>query len=140
MHTLRFDQIENKDGFYVVHSLVSAATAGNYGVIFTALHPCELMMVAESHTAAGTNGSAVTLQIEKLLPSYALDAGAEMLATGFNLKSMVDVPVIKEGSDLINRQLLPGDRIALKDTGTLTAVAGVQVTLYFKRSGKGDYR
>jgi len=136
----RYENVLNKDGFYITHTLISAATAANYGVIFTALHPCELMMVAESHKTAGTDAGAVTLQLERLLPSYALDAGDLMLAAAFNLKGMADVPVIKDGSDLANRQLLPGDRIALKDAGVLDDLAGVQITLYFKRTGKGDYR
>lgn len=145
MDKVRIENIDGKDGFYITENLVSTlpATATNYGVFFTATHPCTVMMVAEAHTVAGSDAGAVTLNIEKLISGQALDAGAEILTTSFSLKSTANTPVIKQGYNEINATnsvLKQGDRLALKDAGVLTAVAGLQVTVYFKRNGKGDYR
>jgi len=145
MENIRIEQIDGKDGFYITENLVSTipATAANYGIIFIATHPCTVMMVAESHTVAGSDAGAVTLNIEKLTTGQALDAGAEIITTSFNLKSTANTPVIKQGYNELtnaNRSLKQGDRLALKDAGTLTAVAGLQVTIYLKRDGKGDYK
>lgn len=132
--------ITNKDGFWITQNIVDGATAANYDVIFTALFPCELIAVAESHRVLGTNGGAVTLDIEKLTSGQALDAGAALLDSTFSLKSTINTPVIKRSDAMSSsRTLNIGDRIALKDAGTLTAVAGVSVTLYFIRRGKGHY-
>lgn len=145
MENIRIEQIDGKDGFYITENLVSTlpATADNYGVFFTATHPCTVMMVAESHTVAGSNAGAVTLNIEKLTSSQALDTGAEILITSYDLKSTANIPIIKQGYTELNgtnRVLKQGDRLALKDAGTLTSVAGLQITIYFKRDGKGDYK
>ena len=141
MQPTNFENIENKDGFYVTETVISGATAANYGVIFTAIHPCEVMAVSESHTTAGSDAGSVTLNVERLEPGEALNSGDTLLATAFNLKSTINTPVTYSGGELTisARQLKPGDRLALKDTGTLTAVAGVQVTVYLKRLGKGGY-
>lgn len=141
---IEIEQVKSKDGFFVTHYISDGATATNYDVFFTAIWPCEVLAVAETHRVAGTDGSDVTLNIEKLESGEALDAGDTILQTGFNLKSTANTPVIKTGKDLTftpgARTLVQGDRLALLDTGTLTSVAGVQVTVYFKRLGKGDYR
>ena len=116
----------------ITHTIIStdAATAGNYGVFFTAPWACTLISVRETHQVAGTNGGAVTVDIEKLGSGVALDSGSVMLATAFNLKSTANTPV--EGTltaTLANRNLIENSRLALKDTGTLTDVSNVTVTL-----------
>jgi hypothetical protein len=89
--------------------------------------------VAESHTVAGTNAGAVTLDIEKLTGTQALDAGVSILSATFDLKGTANTVVQKEGYSLsVNRQL--------KDAGTLTDVTGVQVTLYLKFLSRGNYK
>lgn len=142
MDDLIWEKIDNKDGFYITATVITASTAGNFGVIFTALHPCEIMRAYESHTTAGTDAGAVTLNLEKLTSGEALDAGDSVLTTGWNLKSTANTPVEKTSLDLVkaNRQLSTGDRLALEDSGVLTALVGVQVTVYFKRLGKGGYK
>ena len=139
---LAWEKMDNKDGFYAFTTVITAATAGNFGVFFTALHPCEIMGAVESHTTAGSDAGAVTLNIEKLTSGTALDAGVAVLTTAWDLKSTANTPVIKSSLDLVkaNRQLTAGDRLALDDSGTLTALVGVQVTVYFKRLGKGGYK
>lgn len=108
----------------------TAATAANYGTFFIVPAAGVLEEAWETHKTAGTNGGAVTLQIEKLTSGQALDAGTEILATAFNLKSTANVPVRQIPTATIGaRQLARGDRLALKDAGTLTDVAHVTVTV-----------
>lgn len=109
------------------------ATAANYDVFFTADFPCEVIEAMETHRVAGTDAGAVTLDIEKLTSGQALDAGAAILESTFSLKSTADTPVRKKGTlNSSNKVLKPGDRLALKDSGTLTAVAGLSVTVYIR--------
>lgn len=140
---IAIDSIENKDGFYISTKVTDtmAATAANYGVFYTAFRPCEILWVAETHKTAGTDVGAVTLNLEILDSAEALDAGDTVLSTAFDLKSTADTPVMKSGTDLSSsRQMKEGQRLALKDSGALTSVADVVVTVYFKQLGKGHYR
>ena len=112
----------------------NAATAANYGVFFIAPFACTVVAVRESHTAAGTDAAAVTLDIEKLTGTQAPDAGVAVLgATKIDLKGAVNTvqsPALSgTAADLT---LAAGDRLCLKDTGVLTAVAGVAVTVQLK--------
>jgi len=137
------ERIVRKDGFYITENIVStsAQTAANYGHIFTATCPCEVMIASEVHSVAGSDAGSVVLDIQKLTGTTALGSGTSILATTFNLKSTAYTPVQKSGTGLSTaRQLATTDRLALKTTGTLTALQGVQVTLYIKPLGKGDYR
>lgn len=133
----------HKDGFHVAHYISDGSSSSNYDVFFTAIYPCEVMFVSETHRVAGTDLGVVSLNMEKLTSGQALGAGVVLLQTGFDLKGAINSPVVKSGLDLSlvshSRQLVQGDRLALKTTGTLTGVAGVQVTVYLKRLGKGDY-
>lgn len=132
------EMIGRKDGFHLNHLMVDAATAGNYDVIFTAVYPCEVMAVIETHRVACS--STGTLNLEILTSGQALDAGVTVLSTAYSLDSTANTPILKQGLDLTaNRQLKPKDRLALKDALTLTATAGLVVTVYLKRLGKGDY-
>src|SRR3990167_2502308 len=125
--------IKTTEVFAVRAFIVDGATAGNYDHFFTASFPCEVIQAYETHRVLGTNAGAVTLYIEKIASGVALDAGVSVLATTFNLKSTVNVPVrIKSTGTNANRVLNPGDRLALKDAGTLTAVAGVLVEVLLR--------
>lgn len=148
---IEYQDIYNKDGFYIVANLpgTSAATAGNYGLVFTSLVTCELIAVAETHEVKGTDAGSVTLQIEKLTGTQAPGSGVNMLATAIDLKGAINTPqypplTLTKANRVLNVTLTSGtlsssDRIALKKSGTLTAVAGVTVTLYMHRYGKGHY-
>lgn len=110
----------------------SAATATNYGVIFIAPFPCSVYSVKESHQTAGTDGGAVTLSIEKLTGTQALNSGVEIM-TPLSLKGTKDMVVNGVLSDVIsNVNMATGDRLALKDTGTLTSVAGISLMITIK--------
>lgn len=112
----------------------SAATATNYGVFFTAPYACSVIGVTEVHQTLGTDGSAVTLQLEKLIGTQAPDAGIALLQTAFNLKGAINtvqngVMVKTVLGNTPYTRLAIGDRLCLKDSGTLTAVANVTVVV-----------
>lgn len=115
---------------YVAHSIygTDAATAANYGVFFIAQVPCYVSAFKEVHSTAGTDAGAVTVTLEKLTGTEALDAGDAVLASALSLKATADT--VQNGTlttTLTNRNLAVGDRLALDDAGTLTNVAGVSV-------------
>ena len=136
-------EIQNKDGNEIVFTLpgnLLADQVANYGVFFIANRPIEIMKVKEVHSTAGTDAGAVTLNLEKLTGATALDSGDLILNTAFDLKGTADTVVSYEGNQLTkNRQLIEGDRLALKDVGTLTNLAGVCVVVYYKYLGQGHY-
>lgn len=124
------------DPYFTVSVVVqdtSAATAANYGVFFIAPFSCEIIEAWESHKTAGSDASAVTLDIEKLTTGQALDAGVSTLGGTFNLKGTANTPARQKATTTdLNRALKPVDRLALKDSGTLTAVAHVCVTVLLR--------
>lgn len=103
----------------------------------------QIVEASEVHTTAGTDGGNVTLTIEKLTGTQAPGGGANMLkTTTFNLKSTINTPVRVAVSSLSGlsaaqaaAQLLsPGDRLSLTFGGVLTTLAGVGVTIVFRRT------
>ena len=109
----------------------SAATAGNYGVSFIAPYKCLFLGATEVHSTLGTNGSAVTLQVEKLTGTTATGSGVNLLATPFNLKGTINTvqtatPALIPNS---NFNLAVGDRLGLSLSGTPTSVAQVCVVV-----------
>lgn len=126
---VEFGDIEFKK-VWVHHTIVgtAAATAANYGVFYIVPFACTLTAFKEVHQTAGTDAGAVTLDLEKLTGTQALDAGAVMLASTLSLKATINsVQTATLTNTLTNRNLVAGDRLALKDAGTLTAVANVTV-------------
>jgi hypothetical protein len=126
----------------------SAATAGNYGVFFTADSPItqidssaagtekvyEVVSVKERHETAGSDAGAVTLMLKKVPSGTAKGFGTDMLSAGINLKATADT--IQTGAlsaTTANLRLAPGDSLALVTTGTLTALVGVHVQVELKR-------
>lgn len=95
----------------------------------------ELVCVSEVHDVAGTNGSAVTLDIVKCAAGTTVASGTSLLASTFDLKSTADTPVTKTVSNggvaqaQSSRQILQGESVALNFAGTLTDLAGVAVTI-----------
>lgn len=107
------------------------ATAANYGVFFTnnTDQVLEVTDVSERHETAGSDGSAVTLQVAKVPSGTAKGSGTSVLSAGLNLKGTADTNqrggIVATAARLIG----PGDSLALVPTGTLTAVAGLCVTV-----------
>jgi len=132
-----------KYGKYITHSLfgTTAQTATNYGIIFVARHPIEIMRITETHSTAGSDAGTVTLDVKKAGSGVAIASGTTLLTSTFNLKSTANTPVIKEGVNLsANRVLKEGDRIGLVSSGTLTALTDVQITIYYSETNQGYIR
>lgn len=133
-HNFDYNFLRNK--LEKIHTQIigtAAATAANYGVFFHATKNGYIEEVWESHKVAGSDGGTVTVDIERLSSGQALDAGSAMLASALSLKTTANTP--QQGtisSDITKRQFVKGDRLALKDTGTLTAVSGVVVTIVIR--------
>ncbi len=120
---------------------VDAATAANYGPFFIAPFPCTVIDIQEIHATAGSNGSAVSLFIEKLTGTTAKGSGIS-LNTAINLKGTANTVQYKSKlnvglvttvtNSVLDISLQRGDRLALKTSGTLTAVNDVVVTIALK--------
>lgn len=124
---------------FVVNATLPGATAGtaaNYGKIFIAPFICTVTSIKEVHGTAGSDGSAVTLSVERLQGTEALGSGDELLAaTKIDLKGTADTVQTKAlTSTTAHLTLAAGDRLGLVDTGTLTAVADMCVTIELTRA------
>lgn len=120
----------NRKIFYVSHTLfgTTAATAGNYGVFLIVPIACVVTKFQEVHQVAGSDASAVTLQLEKMTGTEAPGSGDNVLSTALSLKATANT--VQTGvltTTLANKSLKAGDRLGLKDAGTLTAVDTVTV-------------
>ena len=111
-----------------------AATAGNYGVFF--VNPTDRTFVvdaiSEVHAVAGS-GAESSLQIERLQGIEAVDSGDDLLVTQFGLNATANT--VQDGLLTANGDLLVlqgGDRLALSDSGDLTAIEDVVVTVLLK--------
>jgi len=137
--TTRFENIENKDMQSVTVRLKStdAATAGNYGTFFIATRPVEVMEIHAIWATASTSG---TLNVERLTGTTAEGSGDDIIGTAVAMSGTANTVNVKKTSDITNRQLATGDRLALVDAGTLTNQVNLVVTVVLKPRGKGDYR
>lgn len=126
--------LRKSNTFFTVSEIIpdtSAATAANYGVFFVAPFSCEVIEAWASWKTAG--GSNPTLTIEKLTGGVALDSGSVVLESTWDMAGSANDPSRKRCvSSPATRQLNPGDRLALKDAGTLTSVAHVCVTVLIR--------
>ncbi len=108
----------------------TASTDTNYSVFFTAPFAITIKQITEVHAVKGTDGSAVTLDIEKLTGTTAPGSGTKLTVSPFDLKGTINTVVTGVLSSTVGViQLATGDRLALRKTGTLTSVANVTVTL-----------
>lgn len=142
----RFEDIDNKHGEYVTVNLFDTQpqTAANYGIFFIAWHPCEVLSIQEVH---GTKaGAAATVTVEKLTGTTAKGSGTALITTAFDLTVANNTVQSRQGGDFDSttypppRRLMRGDRLAIKSTGTIAAVKDLQITVYLKPLGRGDYR
>lgn len=142
----RFEDIDNKHGEYITVNLFDTQpqTAANYGIFFIAWHPCEILSIQEVH---GTKaGAAATVTVEKLTGTTAKGSGTALITTAFDLTSANNTVQLRQGGDFDSttypspRRLMRGDRLAIKSTGTIAVVKDLQITVYLKPLGRGDYR
>ena len=117
--------------FHAVIALpgATAATAANYAPFFEARFPCRILEVTAYHGTAGTNAGTVTLDVEKLTGTQAPNAGKAVLgSTKVNLKGAINTKQAPALTTVAaDRRLDAGDRLCLKDAGTLTAVDSLLV-------------
>lgn len=131
--------VRDKDGFEIHFFLpgTAAATAANYSTFYTVDRNCVLGRVRVSFAAASTSG---TLQIERLSGTEAPGSGDNILRSTFDLSATANTVYTKKfATELTNNTLLPGDRLAFVDGGTLTNLTNLAVTLYLYPKNKGHY-
>lgn len=110
----------------------AAATAANYTTFWTAPFKCVVIGMTEIHQAAASAAGAVGLQLEKLTGTTAPDSGIELLVDDFDLEATANTLqtaqiVTTYTSGIRNATLAKGDRLCLKDIGTLTSLSNVSV-------------
>lgn len=121
---------------YIVHTIqgTAAATATNYGVFFIAPVACYVSGFREVHQTAGSDASAVTVTLEKLTGTTAPDSGTVLLTSALSLKATANTVqtgtiVSTMTNGIFDKKLNASDRLCLKDSGVLTAVANVTILL-----------
>lgn len=114
---------------FVHHTILGGASSGDYGVFWIAPRQCSVVNIWETHQTDGSsNGS---LNIEKLNDGDSLDAGTELLSSDIDLTS--NAGNVQTGTlTRANKQIEKGQRLALKDSGTLTAIDNVTVVIELK--------
>lgn len=107
---------------------------------FIADQPYEVLAAYESHATAGNDAGAVTATIMKETSTQAPVGGVSVLASTFNLKGTANtMQTVAGSSTLANRQLATGDRLSVDFVGTLTTLAGVQITVVLAPGFAGDH-
>lgn len=98
----------------------------------------KLISVKEVHGTAGSDGSAVTLAVERL-QGVETSGNGDQVATGVNLKGTADtVQTATLTSTKANLIFEAGDRVGINVTGTTTAVAKMNVVCYFMPFNDGE--
>ena len=121
------DLVQRK--IFVSHTVVGAdaATAANYGVFWIARFKGYVSGFSVVHQVASTSG---TLQLEKLTGTTAPDSGVNMLSSALSLSSTANT--VQSGvltTTLADINFNIGDRLCLKDAGTLTNGSNVTVVV-----------
>jgi hypothetical protein len=100
---------------------------------FTADRNYKIEVITEVHSVAGTDGSAVTLQVTVDKATEAPGAGVDLLSNnssaGFDMKGTANTVQVGTFVDTRYNYLMAGDRLAVDFAGTLTTLAGVTVTV-----------
>jgi hypothetical protein len=103
---------------------------------YTATKNMKISSIYYVHSTAGTDASAVNLQVTKDTSTNAPGAGTDLLTNntnaGFDCKGTINV--VQTGAltaTAANLRLAPGDRLSVDFAGTLTALAGVVVVVTF---------
>jgi hypothetical protein len=110
------------------------------GQFFTAFRAMEVMSVSEVHAVAASDAGTVELDIEKLEQGEAPGTGVSVLASPFDLTGTANTVTTYTGRFLSSdRVLAPTDRLSAVFSGVLTDVSDVQITVYLKYWGRGDY-
>lgn len=109
----------------------SPQSAGTYSIMFTADRECEVISFSESHgTACSSTG---TLQLEKCPSGTAPDSGTALLTAALALNTTANTPQYGVLGTKSLLGLKRGDRLVLKDAGTLTALKDLNATVWLRR-------
>lgn len=105
--------------------------------VFVANRPYEIIYVSEVHATAGTDASAVSMQIKVDRAAVAPAAGSAILSNnanaGFNLKSTANT--VQNGTFTLGTNYMSiGDRLSVDFVGVLTTLAGVAVTVTLREA------
>lgn len=103
---------------------------------FIANRSCRIRAIQEVHATAGNDSGAVSLQITKESGTTTVGNGTSLLATAFDLKATANT--VQAAALVSNADVLfvnAGDRLSVNYTGTLTTLAGVQVTVELEYPG-----
>lgn len=91
--------------------------------------------VAMRWSTAATNGGAVTADVTKDTGTAAAGAGTSVLLAAQSVKGTINTTVFPAlAASAATLTMAFGDRLAIKMTGTLTALAGLVVTVFFQES------
>jgi hypothetical protein len=96
----------------------------------------EIVFASEVHEVLGTDGSAVTADLVKAPDGTVAGSGTSLLASTFNLKATVctqQTRSVSGGTLASDRIIYAGQRLAINFTGTMTAVAGLCITVILNR-------
>lgn len=113
---------------------VTYAMKANGSIATTGMFSCdrdyEVLEVSEVHSTAGTDGGTVSGDIFIDKGTTAPGGGATAIAAVFSLKATANTTTFTApATALHSRTAKKGDRITFKTTGTLTALAGIVVTV-----------
>ena len=103
---------------------------------------CEIVWASEIHEVLGTDGSAVTADIVKVADGTVVGSGTSLLASTFNLKATVTTQqkrTLSAGTLAADRIIYAGQRIGINFAGTMTAVAGVNITVVLNRLNRPSW-
>lgn len=125
-------QLENPT-FEIEVPIVANADAVDQA-FFLAQLPCRVIGISYIHATAGSHADAVNLQVTKDTGTDAPGAGTDLLTNntnaGFNCKGTANT--VQTGALTTTAgatTLAAGDRLSLDFAGTLTALAGVLVSV-----------
>lgn len=104
---------------------------------FIADRDLEIISIQEVHSTAGNDAGAVNVQVTKDTSTTDPGAGTDLLTNntnaGFNLKGTANT--VQTGSlvsSIDSLRLTSGDRLSVDFAGTLTALAGVVISVVLK--------
>lgn len=137
--------ISDKFGFLITTVVpgVSAATAANYGIFFTAPVPMNVVWIGEKHGTA--NASASSIQVQSVLDN---GAATSILSTAFDLTATANkaqTASAYQGNKFVTGggnkafYLNKKDSLKLTTTGTLNTLAQVVITVYLNIYNQGRF-
>lgn len=125
-HGLRFRQVDDFITFEKEVWVQDGTKTQNYPVFYTATAPCFLIEARLRHEING--GSGAIVDVVKVPNAIAKNNGQSMLASKFDISAgLTNVQVKGVTIVLAGYQLVPGDSMALKASGTLINASNICV-------------